>query len=194
MAYRVINENESTRELLVKCASELLREKGSAFTIREVCAKAGVSVGTFYTYYKNKNELILERLNRRDRFMIEELKNAPTEPEARMIAIAASYIDYSLERGVVSVRDVYHSMLLNGVTTVNDRETYLYRELADTIAAGVACGAFIPELDQQQFADTVLCALRGVNYNWCYYSGEGFDPKERACHAVSLLVSAIRKR
>ena len=50
-----------TREKLVKAAMELFARKGfDKTTVDEIVAKAGVAKGTFYLYFKSKDDLIKE--------------------------------------------------------------------------------------------------------------------------------------
>ena len=50
-----------TREKLVKTAHKLLMTKGFyAVNVEEITKKAGVAKGTFYTYFKRKEDIVLE--------------------------------------------------------------------------------------------------------------------------------------
>lgn len=51
-------EKKSSRELLLEAATELIRVQGfSSTTVDDLCAKAGVSKGTFFHYFKSKEDL-----------------------------------------------------------------------------------------------------------------------------------------
>lgn len=49
-----------TRQLLVETALEVLAERGEAFSVSDVAARAGVSAGTFYNYFDDKEALLGE--------------------------------------------------------------------------------------------------------------------------------------
>ncbi len=52
-----------TRQAILKAGAELFRQKGyHAVTSKEIAAKAGVSTGSFYSYYPDKRVLFLEAL------------------------------------------------------------------------------------------------------------------------------------
>jgi AcrR family transcriptional regulator len=52
---------QKTREIILKAALELFREKGYEQTsMRDIAEKAGVAVGAAYYYFRTKDEMILE--------------------------------------------------------------------------------------------------------------------------------------
>lgn len=52
-----------TKKRIVKAASQLFSQKGIHGTnSKEIATKAGVSIGSFYAYFKNKKQLLLEIL------------------------------------------------------------------------------------------------------------------------------------
>lgn len=56
-------EKENRKQAIVEVAEEILRDKGlDAVTIRNVAKKAGLSSGSMYMYFKNKEELLLSML------------------------------------------------------------------------------------------------------------------------------------
>ena len=50
-----------TKKKLINAARTLLKEKGlSAINVEEITKTAGVAKGTFYVYFKKKEDIILE--------------------------------------------------------------------------------------------------------------------------------------
>jgi TetR/AcrR family transcriptional regulator, transcriptional repressor for nem operon len=55
--------NEATRNRIVQISSRLFREEGIASVgLAKIMAKAGLTVGTFYTHFKSKEALVREAL------------------------------------------------------------------------------------------------------------------------------------
>ena len=49
-----------TKRKLISTALELIKEKGfSAINVEDITKKAGVAKGTFYTYFKRKEDIVL---------------------------------------------------------------------------------------------------------------------------------------
>lgn len=47
-----------TRQLLLDTALEVLGEQGEGFSVADLCARAGVSHGTFYNYFTDREQLV----------------------------------------------------------------------------------------------------------------------------------------
>src|SRR6059058_4285293 len=57
--------NEATRERILDAASRLFREHGiAAVGLAKIMAEADLTVGTFYTHFKSKEDLVREALVR----------------------------------------------------------------------------------------------------------------------------------
>jgi len=65
-------EQPNKKDAVMKAAIEIFSKKGyPSATIREIAAKAGVSIGTIYFYFKNKAEILKEMFMRMDHIPIE---------------------------------------------------------------------------------------------------------------------------
>ena len=57
-----------TQQKIVEAANTCFIRKGMAYTlITDICEEAEVSVGTFYHYFNNKNDLIISQFKKFDR-------------------------------------------------------------------------------------------------------------------------------
>lgn len=56
-----------TQQKIIEAANTCFMRKGMAYTlITDICEEAGVSVGTFYHYFNNKNDLIISQFKKFD--------------------------------------------------------------------------------------------------------------------------------
>lgn len=82
-----------TVEAICDAAIQVLEEEGlERLTTNRVAERAGVSVGTLYQYFSNKNDLLMALAEREARavflMVIEAIRNEPPGPRARAIARA----------------------------------------------------------------------------------------------------------
>ncbi|MFO8050046.1 MAG: TetR/AcrR family transcriptional regulator [Desulfosudaceae bacterium] len=95
-------EKENRRRLIVATAEELFREDGlDGLTLRNVARRIGVAPGTIYTYFKNKEELLLHVLSNNLDLLEDGLEaglNLP-DPVSCLSAIAGEYRQYFLRLG-----------------------------------------------------------------------------------------------
>ncbi len=107
----------SLRASLIETGLELVSEKGvSAFTLRGVAKRAGVSTAAPYHHFKNKAELLEAMASQgwtmmRDRFLIASGKEQ--SPMEKLAAIGVEYITFAVEHTayfrVMSRPDLYCS-------------------------------------------------------------------------------------
>lgn len=84
----------NTDEKLLEAALRLMLSKGyPATTVDEICAEAGVSKGSFYHFFKNKEELGLATIERFYRLGAEEIENGPFTGLADPVERAFGYVD-----------------------------------------------------------------------------------------------------
>src|SRR5437667_4130693 len=63
---RLIRRKRETRDAILREAAKLFDDKGfAAATVDEIVARADVSKGTFFNYFKRKDDLLLHVLERR---------------------------------------------------------------------------------------------------------------------------------
>lgn len=80
--------NEDNKSKILQIALELFSKKGlGESTVDEIVKVSETSKGTFYYYFKGKNQLFLELLETGVEFLISEMKK-----EQKMLKIAVFYI------------------------------------------------------------------------------------------------------
>jgi AcrR family transcriptional regulator len=102
-----------TRKSILEAAEDLFAEAGYAnTTMREVAGRAGLSVGTIYLYYGNKEELYTELLRRRlDSFSALTGPLREEEPFAALNGLIDSYLDYAVRKAkLVSMQIKEHDL------------------------------------------------------------------------------------
>ena len=72
-----LTKSQRTRKLVLETALELMKERGYyGTTIRDICAAAGVSVGTFYTYFPSKQDVFSDIFGAADKLFTEKVANS----------------------------------------------------------------------------------------------------------------------
>lgn len=86
-----------SRLKLLEAALAVIREKGyAATTVDDICARAGVTKGSFFHHFKSKEELVLATVDHWNRFTGEVFETAPyqqlADPRDRILA----YVDFRM--------------------------------------------------------------------------------------------------
>lgn len=192
MGYKVISTEMSTKELLDNAALKLMTEKGENFTVRDICRLAGVSVGTFYTYYKSKDEVSLERLQYMDQYLLDSYAEISGEScRERLENFLSSYIFFSARRGLTFSREVYRSILMTTVSPDSCKNRTLYKIIRELILEGQRKGEFTSDLSADALSDSAIALIRGLAVNWCHQGGS-YTLTERAKDSFLIWLNGLQ--
>lgn len=144
-----------TRQLLLDAALEVVAESGEGFTLGEVTAVAGVSHGTFYNYFRDREELMdavvlhmTETLAARLQMEVETPDHAVRFAEISARALRESAESPGTMRAVLRLETLERDLLIRGPLS------YLHTNLVD----GHKAGRFSSAVDDATI-DVVLGAL-----------------------------------
>ncbi|MCI0394737.1 MAG: TetR/AcrR family transcriptional regulator [Chloroflexi bacterium] len=88
-------KDSSTKENLLDAAISLMLAKGYTATgVEEICQQAGVTKGSFFYYFKSKDDLAKAALNRFWQFQVQTLSQGPFNNLADPLAQALGYLDF----------------------------------------------------------------------------------------------------
>lgn len=129
---------ENVKELILTAAEDLLKDrKLSDISLAEIARQAGISKGTLYYHYKNKNDILFDIT---DKYLNEQYRDliAWTEDASKDTSLHR-LIKYVLERDVstagMRLHLFYDSMM--GNEQIREKLLKRYSEFADIIAKKV---------------------------------------------------------
>jgi len=167
MRRRVAKAPEARREDLLNAGLAVFREKGvKAATVEDVTARAGVAKGTFYLYFKTKDDL---GAGLRERYALEMLQAAEDmlagleadDWEVRAEALMRSVVAFSLERRELA-EFVFHGLApARPEDAVAASERRVLALFTDLVTRGAAAGRFNVR-DPEMTAALLFHGLHGV--------------------------------
>jgi AcrR family transcriptional regulator len=185
---------------LLTAASAEFAERGfDGTSIRDIAARAGVSLSALYHYYPGKQALLAALLDEGmddylDRCRAALAATGPGSGSAeRLTALVAATVRYRAERSVASL------ILINEARALTDQDRAAYRErqreatglFADVIEEGVATGEFRTPYPEDA-RRTVLAACNAVA-QW-YQSDGKVDLATLIERYVHLALDVVRYR
>jgi AcrR family transcriptional regulator len=182
---------DESRQRILAAASDVFAEHGfEKASVREVAARAGISVGGIYLYFRTKQELYTGLMrSQMEEFLgrVEKLRAEPPLTALRRL------IDLYLEIAVTRTR-----MLSTGIKEYDlefkrpVREAFFRRQhriVSDILLQGMNDGSFRP-MDCNATALMVLVTLRGAILG--YLTGDIRRPEDYGRSLYELFLKGIR--
>ena len=176
---------QETRRKLVAAASRIVRKKGLAdTTIEEICDASGVAKGTFYVYFKRKEDVLTE-LNCLAGFqdILSSAQNLEKPFRERLAFFMYEFALYIEQSSLKLCQD----WVRNSATPERDKNSAGVEKLQfdralvrDLFESGMARGDIKPDAPVDLLSKTLIDVLYGEMLCWTTLDGrEGFSQRTR---------------
>ena len=166
-----------TRKRLLIAARKLLYDKDfSEITVADIAKKAGVAVGSFYVYFKRKEDIV-EGLEDYDFYHLAQIVNGMTE---KGILDRLAYYCHEFMKGIEDYGlEITRQWIRNNVAPQrmcyskedDTKYTFDVRTLQSILQEGVTCGLLKPETPVDDLALFINAELYGLMLAWCMSNG-----------------------
>ncbi len=184
-AYRKTSE---TQQIIFDAAMKLMSEKGfQGTTVRDICAAAGIPIGTFYNCYKSKVDILKRIYDDGDEYIRSSIAAEAEKIGAleHLRLFALQYARLNLRTGLDVLRVLFYPS--NAWFSI-ERPMQIYAR--QFVEEGQRSGEIREDIAAEEIVDGLFDILRGVCYNWCVCNGE-FDLEQRIGFQISLYCRAI---
>ncbi len=183
-----VGRGERTREKIRDVANQLFLELGfDGTTVDAIVEAAGVSKGTFYIYFKRKEDLLLEYGWRR----LEHLANlVPSMMVEDLFECALRRLVETVMRNKNWSREVTRRTIAEVINNAELLQAAPHRLLQPLVEVGQARGQVRADISADILAQFILRTLLGSLYDW----GEPSNPysaDECLDKALSLTLAAL---
>ncbi len=162
----------ATKERIRNVAMDLMQTQSlEEISVNDICRQAGVGVGTFYHYFKSKDDIVLEVYNEMDACFLkfsEENRDKDQTPYDYVLQHCLCYARYICQRSGDLTRKVY---ALQSPAFL-DKKRAVYATLINYLSQKQNEGVIPKTLDISRFADYVQVSLRGITFDWCLHNGD----------------------
>ena len=184
-----------TRKALVEAAKKIICDKGLANTsIEEITEASGVSKGTFYTYFKRKEDIVFEL----SKGIFDEILANAKNHEGTIIEKLENYmVCFSgyIEKGSVKLTQEWIKNVVDpDISDVGIGKLKKDRlAAAELLQAGIESGSFKIDTPVAQLADTINDLLYGQMLCWSI-SGGAYSFEERTREFCETYLGVLMKR
>lgn len=166
-----------TKRNIYNAAIALIESKGyENVSIEDITHKANTAKGTFYLYFKSKQDLIYHTIKMYDEIAeksYEKVKDLPTFEEQLV-----SYLCYTNQEIEKIGEKILNALLGHNLTEqekfVTVEKRAIYSALQKIIEKGYETGELSREQDVFFYTEMIVIFIQGLDYYWCNASRE-FD-------------------
>ena len=167
---------QNSKEKIINTTISIIKENGAdAVTVRDVCSRAGLSVGTFYHYFRDKDDLMMFFLKETS-FEAFDLKTPLSDSAGRMTELYMHLIRKYMELGLDFMKSFYSTGNLSLSSYMGETDgafasgTVMARseaEMRDALSAG-----FIKvDTDIHTVCMDICTIVKGCVFEWCLNDG-----------------------
>ena len=167
---------QENKQQLIDAAIHIIEKHGAeAVTVRNVCAEADLSIGTFYYYFQNKDDLLMYFL-RETSFDSFELQTPVAQIADRISELYMHLIRQYMRLGKEFMKSFYTTgnQALSAYMGEQDGRfapgTVMERSEAE-ITAAVEQGVLRSEIDIHRVCMDICTIVKGCVFEWCLSDG-----------------------
>lgn len=173
---------QTTRRKLITAGLELIKEKGfDAINVEDITRKAGVAKGSFYTYFKRKEDIVLDISRAPFGEIAEELQNMKKmELIERLTHYFHRFMECVESCGINVCRQWTKDVLdPNNVPDNKDGQKWKYdfEMLKSILEDAISNGELKKDTPAELLTHIIISELYGMMTCWCMSDGK-FEPLE----------------
>lgn len=173
-------KSKETKEKIFKAAVELIKKHGFEYlTIKNICQTAKISNGTFFHYFKTKDELLAYYLSEGyNKYLVSiKDKNTSDDFKERIIEIYLFYARHCEETGIDFISNYYSTKnkalckRKSVESNVSEYTSIISRTVVDLCDAQEA-GYIQQDLSPTIVAADICLLVKGIIFEWCLMDGD----------------------
>ena len=162
-----------TRKRIVSAAKKLITENGfENVSIEDIAKEADVSTGSFYTYFKKKEDII-EELNQANFYRLAEIANEMTDKDLdkRLKYYCREFLGEIERVGIEICRQWIRNNIAPVRIVISGKETTKYEHdylaMRSLLQEGVSRGELTDDIPVDELALFINIQLYGLMVAWC---------------------------
>ena len=184
-----------TRKRLVEAAKAIICDKGLTNTqIEEITDACGVSKGTFYTYFKRKEDIVFELSERVFNEILVNAKDCKGTIIQKLENYMINFSGYIEKSSVKLAQEWIKNVVDPDITDIGINK--LHKDLSaviEILQSGIETGLLKDNTPIEQLADTINDLLYGQMLCWAM-SGGAYSFEERTRNFCKIYLNILLKQ
>ncbi|MDP5275626.1 TetR/AcrR family transcriptional regulator [Chengkuizengella axinellae] len=186
-----------TKQKILDTSLYLFGRKGfNNVTVDEIVQVSGTSKGAFYTHFKSKHEVFLEKFKEIDNFYLDFMKKMPEHIDAseQILKLTETQMKYLRDYlGKDLIRTIYTNAIDPNTSQFLINESRPYFNIVHKIVEkGQENGEFKNTISPDRITNLVTRNIRGSLYDWCLYEDEKYDLVQESLDVIKLLLEGLK--
>ena len=181
-----------SRQLIIDVAMNMIRTRGyTETTIQDICTEVGIAIGTFYHYFRSKEEVLLAFIDAENEDLLKFYNQQEKTSYSRVIlAVADYYINMYLFKGVSLVSHIYSMMLFSTIEIGKLTEYAFMQIMQEAFINGQQTGEFSQEISVETFCNMAVGEWFFFTSLWCNKS-DSFKIREMVTENFTQLLRLV---
>jgi AcrR family transcriptional regulator len=163
----------------------------SSIKVSDICTAAGVSVGTFYHYFKSKEDVLLSAGEVYDMWMENRIEGREYASVRKKIEqIISNFYANAVFCGLNGLATQYSLQLVAGKSDFGKDGRYFVKEIKKCVRKGIESGEFSTSHDIDDIHHMVVHFMRGITCDWLLSKGD-FDLVIEGCRQTNLMLNRL---
>ena len=187
MTYRK-EEALKTREKLVESANKIISKKGINNTsVEDITNDACVAKGTFYTYFKNKEEIVNELIFDKNKEYDDNFLNMSIE--SKINKFNKELQSRITSKGIEMCRSWISSNLCEQKSSILKLDL---EKITKILESSINNNELCDDIDVYSFSNYIVNVNYGEMLNWCMTNGK-YNPLDKIDETTKIIISSLSK-
>lgn len=171
-------KTQATKNKILSVAGELMKKYGyDALTVKNICDRAKISNGTFFHYFKTKDDMMTYYLVKGREDYLESGVDAERTGDVKqaIIDIYKAYVSYCEKTGLAFVSKYYstsNQALNNHNPAASDGDSVIsYDDVLTEVRAAMTDGMLDDSCTAERISDEICIIIKGIIFDWCLSNG-----------------------
>lgn len=184
------------RKQIIEATKSIMDEIGfENVTVRGICKAANISIGTFYHYFNDKGDIIIQLYTSVDEYLSEiEIEKLSDEDELKnIITFSEEYGRFVADSGLSVAKQIFGA-------AINTESNQIYRSIErdinriifNIIKRAKEKEQINTDFSTEEISNMILINIRGIVFDWCKFRGQ-YDLVEQIRNSIGIFVRGIKR-
>jgi AcrR family transcriptional regulator len=162
-------KGQETQQKIIDTALSMIRNQGfDEVTIRAICEKAKIGLGTFYHYFRSKEDVLLAYIDEENIELLQFYNHIEKKSYAdAILSVANHYLDMYFFKGTKLVSQVYSMVITSGFNSRQIDKNAFSKIIRDVFINGQLNGEFVKEFSVDTYHNMMLGEWFYLTSLWC---------------------------